>query len=147
MKNLIRRILKEEKLSKQDVLKKHVLKYGWEEVADRIGGFDTLYKHAFNNDYNEFLNLFNKLEVVQSEENSEFILYRFEKGNNIIIYNTKTGDAYINYEVIWSFFEIGIGLEYDKTRDIMKKWLDDDYNLDNVRVQNISRRFINNVLD
>ncbi len=34
-----------------DVLKKHVLKYGWEEVADRIGGFDTLYKHAFNNDY------------------------------------------------------------------------------------------------
>ncbi len=75
MNNLIRRILKEEKLAKQDVLKKHVLKSGWNEVADRIGGFDNLYKHAFNSDYNEFLKLYSNLEVVQSEQNSEFRLY------------------------------------------------------------------------
>ena len=143
---IVKRVIKEEKLSKQDVLKKHVLKNGWEEVAERIGGFDNLYKHAFNNDYNEFLNLFNNLEVVQSEERPNWMLYRFEKGNNIIIYNTKTGDAYINYEVIWSFFEGGIGFNSGKIRDIILKWLREIYNLDNVRVQNISRRFINNVL-
>jgi len=130
----------------KEILRQKVLKHGWEFMSEMIGGFDILYKHAFNNDYNEFLNLFNNLEVVPSEQNSEFILYRFEKGNNIIIYNTKTGDAYINYEVIWSFFEEGIGLNYDEIQGIMEKWLDDDYNLDNVRAQNISRRFINNVL-
>jgi hypothetical protein len=147
MKNLIRRILKEEKLSKSDVLKKHVLKNGWEEVADRIGGFDNLYRIGFNNDYNEFLKLYSNLEVVQSEENSEFILYRFEKGNNVIMYNTKSGHVYVNFELIWSFFRDGIGLKFDETQDIMKRWLDEVYNLDNVIVQNISRAYINTVLD
>ena len=147
MKNLIRRILKEEKLSKSDVLKKHVLKNGWEEVADRIGGFDNLYRIGFNNDYNEFLKLYSNLEVVQSEENSEFILYRFEKGNNVIMYNTKSGYVYVNFELIWSFFRDGIGLKFDETQDIMKRWLDEVYNLDNVIVQNISRAYINTVLD
>ena len=125
----VKRVIKEEKSSKQDILKKHVLKNGWEDVAERIGGFDILYKHAFNNDYNEFLNLFNNLEVVQSEKKPKFILYRFEKGNNIMVYDTKNHYVNFNYKVIWSFFEIGIGLEYDETQDIMKKWLDEVYNL------------------
>ncbi len=54
---IVKRIIKEEKLSKQDMLKKHVLKNGWKEVAERMGGFDKLYKFGFNNDYNEFLKL------------------------------------------------------------------------------------------
>ena len=88
MKELIRKILKEEKLSKQDVLKKQVLKHGWESVANMIG-FDNLYKIGFNNDPMEFLNLFNNLEVVQSGEKPDWTLYRFEKGNNMMIYNRK----------------------------------------------------------
>ncbi len=41
----------------------------------------------------------------------------------MMVYNTKTGDAYINYNVIWSFFEEGISLKYDEMKDIMSKWL------------------------
>ena len=67
MKELIRKILKEEKLSKQDVLKKQVLKHGWESVSNMIG-FDNLYKIGFNNDYNEFLNLFNNLNLVNIKD-------------------------------------------------------------------------------
>ena len=126
---IVKRIIKEEKLSKQDVLKKHVLKNDWEEVAERIGGFDNLYKHAFNNDYNEFLNLFNNLEVVQSEERPNWMLYRFEKGKNIMIYDKIDEDVFINYDVIWSFFQRGIGINYNVTQVIMKTWLGKDYNL------------------
>jgi hypothetical protein len=111
------------------VLKKHVLKSGWKEVADRIGGFDNLYKHAFNNDYNEFLKLYSNLEVVQSEEEPDWMLYRFEKGNIMMIHDTKRANVYINYTVIWSFFEDGIGFMYDEVQEIMKKWLDKVYNL------------------
>ncbi len=125
---IVKRVIKEEKSSKIDVLKKHVLKYGWEDVAERIGGFDILYKHAFNNDYNEFLNLFNNLEVVQSEERPNWMLYRFEKGKNIMVYDKKNEDVHINVDVIWSFFQRGIGLKYYETQDIMKKWLDEVYN-------------------
>jgi hypothetical protein len=113
----------------KEILRQKVLKHGWIDVAEMIGGFDILYKHAFNNDYNEFLNLFNNLEVVPSEQNSEFILYRFEKGNNVIMYNTKSGYVYVNFELIWSFFE---GLKHEKIQDIMEKWLDGVYNLSGI---------------
>ena len=126
---IVKRVIKEEKLSKQDVLKKHVLKNGWEEVAERIGGFDNLYKHAFNNDYNEFLNLFNNLEVVQSEEEPNLMLYRFEKGKNMMIYNKENEYVYIHFQLIWSFFENGIDINYVETQSIMMKWLDEVYNL------------------
>ena len=129
LKKIVKRVIKEEKLSKQDILKKHVLKNGWEEVANRVGGFDILYKHAFNNDYNEFLNLFNDLEVVQSEQEPNWMLYRFEKGDNMMVYDKKNKDVHINYDIIWSFFKDGIGLKYDETQISMKKWLDEVYNL------------------
>ncbi len=127
----IRKIIKEETehLSKQDKLKKLVLKLGWEKVAQILGGFDNLYRLCFNNDYNEFLNLFNNLEVVQSEQKPDWMLYRFEKGNNVLIYDKKNEVVHINYGVIWSFFQRGIGLNNNETQDIMKKWLDEVYNL------------------
>jgi hypothetical protein len=135
---VVKRIIKEEKSSKQDVLKKHVLKNGWEDVAERIGGFDNLYKHAFNNDYNEFLNLFNNFEVVQSEQRPNWMLYRFEKGNNMMIYDKENEDVYINYDVIWLFFRRGIGLNYNEIQGIMKKWLDEVYNLRGITPANVS---------
>jgi hypothetical protein len=127
----IRRIIKEETehLSKQDNLKQMVLKLGWEKVAQMLGGFDNLYRVAFNNDYNEFLNLFNNLEVVQSEKKPKYILYRFEKGNNIMVYDTKNHYVHLNDKLIWSFFEIGIGLNYGEIQDITENWLDEVHNL------------------
>ena len=111
------------------ILRQKVLKHGWRDAAEMVGGFDILYKHAFNNDYNEFLNLFNNLEVVQSEENPNNTLYRFEKGKNMMIYNKENEYVYFIFDVIWSFFEDGIGLNYGETQDIMGRWLDKVYNL------------------
>jgi hypothetical protein len=113
----------------KEILKQRVLKHGWQDVDEMVGGFDILYKHAFNNDYNEFLNLYSDLEVVQSEERPNWTLYRFEKGENVMIYNKENDYVYIDNYVIWSFFKDGIGLNYDETQDIMKNWLDEVYNL------------------
>ncbi len=118
----------------KEILKQRVLKNGWRDAAEMVGGFDILYKHAFNNDYKEFLNLFNNLEVVQSDEEPNRVLYCFEPGENIMICYKRDGDIFINYDVIWSFFENGIGLKYGEIKygeikSIVKKWLDEVYNL------------------
>jgi hypothetical protein len=113
----------------KEILRQKVLKHGWQDVDEMVGGFDILYKHAFNNDYNEFLNLYSDLEVVQSEERPNWTLYRFEKGENVMIYDKENDYVYINNHVIWSFFKDGIGLNYVETQDVMKKWLDESYNL------------------
>jgi hypothetical protein len=127
---IVKRVIKEEKLSKEDVLKKQVLKRGWEFVSNHIG-FDNLYKIAFDKNYHKFLNLFNNLEVVQSELDPNLILYRFEKGKNIMVYRPKNGVIHFDFK-IRSFFETGIGLKPDEIKIIMKKWLSDTNNLNNI---------------
>jgi hypothetical protein len=77
----------------------------------------------------EFLNLFNDLEVVPSVEIDNYLLFRYEKGKNLIIYNQKNGNGYINYYIIWSFLESYFGLNYDEIRGLTKEWLSETYNL------------------
>ncbi len=113
----------------KEILRQRVLKHGWRDAAEMVGGFDILYKHAFNNDYNEFLNLFNNLEVVQSERELDWMLYRFEKDKNIMAYDKKNRYVYINYNVLWSFFDSGFDIKFDDIQGIMTKWLDEVYNL------------------
>ena len=56
---IVKRIIKEEKLSKQDLLKKYLLKYGWKDITERVGGFDNLIKLAFNGEIGEFYKFMN----------------------------------------------------------------------------------------
>jgi hypothetical protein len=72
---------------------------------------------------------------VQSERNPNYTLYRFEKGNNMMVYYEDGGRINVNYHIIWSFFEDGLGLNYGETQDIMKKWLDEVYNLRGITTQ------------
>ncbi len=102
---------------------------GWEPAAIAVGGIENLAKLGFNNNPMEFLNLFNDLDVVQSEEKPDLILFRYEKGNNMIIYDRKNEYVYINYDVIWSFLEDVFGLNYFKIQKLTKDWLGETYNL------------------
>ena len=76
----------------------------------------------------DFLNLFNDLESVQSEEYGDYMLYRYKKGHNFMIYDRKNDYVYINYDEIWSFLENKFGLNYSETQELTKIWLDEVYN-------------------
>jgi hypothetical protein len=105
MKQLIRKILKEESLKLENLkqtLKQSVKEDGWEFAADLVGGPEDLAKLAFNNDPMKFIDLFNDLDVFQSEEGSNWTLFRYEKGNNVMVYNRINDNVYINYDVIGS---------------------------------------------
>jgi hypothetical protein len=130
---IVKRLIKEEKLSKSNVLKKHVLKYGWEDVAERIGGFDVLYKHAFNNDYNGFLNLYNNLDLVNIKDEDDIFKYVDEGGNIILVYDEFTEIVHVSHNLIWSFFSYnGLKFHYVKVENILMEWIKTNYNIDNV---------------
>jgi hypothetical protein len=102
---------------------------GWRTASKSVGGFRNLIKLGFNNNPMEFLNLFNDLEVTQSKDIPDWVLYRYEKGDNMTIYNRKNDDVYINYNVIWSFLDDGFELNHSKIQEIITIWLDEAYNL------------------
>ena len=127
MKRLIRKILKEESL--KQTLKDQVKEFGWKDAAELIGDGEFLARLGFNNDPVEFLNLFNDLDIVQSKEKPYLTLFRYEKGNNMMIYDRKNEYVYINYDVIWSFLGDVFGLKYVEIQELTQEWLSETYNL------------------
>jgi hypothetical protein len=122
-------ITKEQQESLQRKLKKMVKKLGWQKTSIVVNGPENLAKLAFNNDPLEFLNMFNNLDIVQSKNYQDWTLFRYEKGNNMMIYDRKNEYVYVSYDVIWSFLENGFGLKYKEIQGITKEWLGETYDL------------------
>jgi len=108
----------------------NIIKYdGWEDVIRYVGNIDNLKKLINFETPLDFLNLFNDLEVVQSVDNLNYLLFRYEKGKNIIVYDQENGNGYINYNIIWSFLKSYFGLNYTEIQELTKEWLSETYNL------------------
>ena len=102
---------------------------GWEPAVELVGSPKNLMKLLKIKTPMDFLNLFNDLGIVQSEERPDWTLFRYVKGNNMFIYNKENGDAYVNYDDIWSFLEKSFGLKYNEIQGLIKDWLGEVYNL------------------
>jgi hypothetical protein len=125
--NIVKRVIKEN-ATKDSLI--DMIKYdGWESAAELVGGIDNLKKLAGIGTPMDFLNIFTDLDVVQSEKEPDWTLYRYEKGNNMMIYNRKNKDVYINYHDIWVFLDIGFELSQSEIKEVMKEWLSEVYNL------------------
>ena len=125
--NIVKRVIKESAI--KDSLIDMIKNDGWESAAELVGGDENLAKLTFNNEPMNFLHMFDDLDVVKSEEKPNWILYRYEKRNNMMIYNKKNDEVYINYSKIWQFLEESFGLDFNEIQEVMKEWLFEVYNL------------------
>jgi hypothetical protein len=117
---------------------------GWEQSSNIVGSVENLAKLGFNDNPMNFLNLFNDLDVVQSEQKPDWTLFRNEKGKNIMIYNRKNDYVYLNFYDIWAFLGDGFGLSYTETQELTQEWLSEVYNLRGVTtdVRNFSGQLL-----
>jgi hypothetical protein len=113
----------------KEKLKDLIKKVGFESVVKIVGSLDKTFEIFDIKEPMDFLNLFNDLETVQSEEDEDWVLYRYKKGHNFMIYNRKNGNVYINYDEIWSVLEDKFGLKYSEIQELTRRWLDEVYNL------------------
>ena len=127
MKHIIKKILKEESLKQN--LKQQIKDYGWVDTSQMVNGPKELAKLAFDNDPMEFLHMFDDMDMVQSKSEKDWTLYRYEKGNNLMVYDRKDEYVYIDYSDIWLFLEDGFGLKYSETQAFTTRWVDEAYNL------------------
>ncbi len=127
MKQLIKQILKEESLKQS--LKREIESSGWKDTAEMVNGPEELAKLAFNNDPMEFLHMFDDMDVVQSESDINWTLFRYEKGHNLMVYDRKNGGVVISYSDIWSFLEDGFGFNESEVMELTTRWLDEVYEI------------------
>ena len=106
----------------KDKVKKMVKNIGWKQASDVVGGTKNLTKLGFDNNPMEFLNLFNDLDVVQSEEEKYCTLFRYKTTKNVIIYDAELNEIYVNDGVIWDPLERGFGVLYHDVISLIKVW-------------------------
>jgi hypothetical protein len=113
----------------KNVLKSLVKNIGWENASKMVGGPETLVRLVFNNNPMQFLNLFNDLDVVQSEKNSCWTLFRYEIGYIMMVHDKQFNRVFINYKSIWLFLKQGFGFSHAETEELTERWLGETYNL------------------
>jgi hypothetical protein len=118
-----------ENISLKEKLRNLIKKIGFESVTKIVGSLDKTFEIFDIKEPMDFLNLFNDLDVVQSEDLDSWTLYRYKKGHNFIVYDRESDVFYINYYEIWSVLEDKFGLKYSEIQELTKIWLDEVYNL------------------
>ena len=71
----------------------------------------------------------NDLDVINSEEKPNLTLFRYEIGNNLMVYDDEFDFVYINHSIIWSFLDIVFGFNYSEIQDVILEWLSEVYDL------------------
>jgi len=130
--NIVKRVIKEN--SAKDTLIDMIKEEGWNSAAELVGGIENLKKLTGIESPMDYLNLFNDMDDVQSEEKPNWTLYRYEKGNNMMIHNRESGVVFMNYTNIWSFLKEGFDLNNYEIKLPTEEWLSEVYNLRDVRV-------------
>jgi hypothetical protein len=126
-------MLKEESLKQN--LKNQIKEFGWKDAAKLVNGPKNLAKNAFNDDPMQFLNLFNDLDVVQSEKNPCWTLFRYEIGYIMMVHDKQFNRVFINHKSIWLFLKQGFGFSHAETKELTERWLSETYNLRGVTTE------------
>ncbi len=114
----------------KEILKQRVLKNGWEFVSDHIG-FDNLYRIAFNNDYNEFLKLFENMEIkVDDTKLGMFESFILDDKVYMILSNGYDSKVMTIFPEIWEFLGgFGVGFKINEVHEILEQWINETYNI------------------
>jgi hypothetical protein len=118
-----------ENISLKERLSGLIKSVGFESVTKIVGSLDKTFEIFDIKNPMDFLNLFNDLDVVQSEEQQYWTLYRYKKGHNFMIYNRKNEYIYISFNDIWSVLQRKFGFNYGEIQELTKVWLGEVYNL------------------
>ena len=114
-------------------LKQEIKNFGVKDTAELVNGFDNLMDIFDIDSPMKFLHLFADLDVVQSEEEPDFTLFRYKPTHNLMIYDRKNKIVYINYELIWKHL-LDTGLFNSDIEELTKEWLSSVYNLRGVTI-------------
>ena len=115
----------------ENKLEKVLKQSGTKKTIELLGGWDNFCKVFKVESPMDFLHLFDDLEEFKSTENSNFLLYRYRTGKNIMIYNINENRVGISDKDILAFVTTSILFTPDfKPREIIQTWLNEVYNLD-----------------
>ena len=101
-------------------------KRGLTRTIGDLGGIRNFTKTFNLKTPNDLLDLYKDLEIVESEDRTDLILYRFNQGENVFIYDKNKNEVLVNFW-LWSVLESFFDESYMRVQLIIEKWLSNTY--------------------
>jgi hypothetical protein len=128
--NIVKRVIKES--AAKDSLIDMIKEDGWDDAAELVGGIENLKKLTGINTATDFLNLFNDMNVVKSDENPQWTLFYYDPKRTMVSYNRKNKKVWVNYRDIWIILENDfemINKSDSEIKEFITKWLVEVYKI------------------
>ena len=134
MKDLIRRIIKEEVSNRrQEILMDIIKNIGVDSAIKVVGGINNLFRILDINSPMDFLNLFDDLKIIQID--TKFLRFVNKTDQQIMVYDRKLGFLYINQrkilDILTSFFD----LNFKDVDKLVIEWVRNSYGLNVAKVR------------
>lgn len=129
----IRKVLREDSL--KNSLIDDIKNDGWFSVSEYVGGDENLKRITGIHNSQQFMKLFSGITPKQSEEDSDTILYKNDKGVNVFldVYGPYDDEEYwvmVNYDLIYKPLELFLETKgYGNRTEFLQKWLRNEYNI------------------
>ena len=127
MKQLIRKILKEETLKQK--LIDEIKENSFNDTVKLTGDVDSLFNLLNIKTPMDFLHLFDDMDVVESEEDPDLILFGYKPNYDLMKYDKKDEFVFIDFVNIWSVLRNHFDLSFPEIEGITELWLGEIYNL------------------
>lgn len=113
--------------NQQEKLIQQLVKSGGYNTALRIiGSPEKVIEVGFNNDPNEFIRMFDNMEV----RKLKLMLWVYSlNGRNIMLYNPRKKEVFVDYNDFFDALYIDFNLEEDVIREMTKNWLLEKYKI------------------
>ena len=123
----------------ENKLEKVLKQSGTKKTIELLGSWENFCKVFNIEGPMDFLHLFDDLSRVKSIKHPYMDIFRYEKGDNIISYDREDGKLYVSWFDIWKVLKFNYELKPDELRQLIKKWVQNEFKIDNITsILNIS---------
>ena len=108
---------------------------GWKKTARLIGGEKSLMKLLDINSPEDYLELFNDMDVTQSKKTPQLTIFRYGPRKTMLLDRRQWLDPEIQVDsdIIWFPLKNYFGMDYLDSQKILKKWLKDSYGVEGLK--------------
>ena len=108
---------------------------GWKKTAKLIGGEKSLMRLLDIHSPEEYLELFNDMDVAQSKKIPQVTLFRYGPQKIMLLDKRQWLDPEIQVDsdTIWFPLKNYFGMSYLDSQKILKKWLKDSYGVEGLK--------------
>lgn len=114
----------------EEKLKSIIKTLGISNACKAVGSVDNLFKVMNIITPMDFLHIYDDLDVIQSEKKPNWILFRYEEGNNLMLLEMKSMKMFVSDTEINSYLHIKSGIfSHDEHKTLLMEWLTELYDL------------------